>query len=372
MNKKRVMLFAYDGTGLGHIMRLLKIASGFSKDVMILVVSGHNALPEIVRKNINYYKLPNFYEERNLGKSDREINSLRMSILWKLINEFVPDAFITDYLPLGKRCELYPIITKYPTKKYFILRSEIGGDSWMYNDVFSNRNLIFLERDYEKIYIASDSRIQDEAKYNWLPPSIRQKMVYSGCVTYHVTEEDVINTRKKYNAIEKKWVVCTIGGGKVGADYIKECVNIATKSERQDLIFDIVLGFYCPVELSVFDDLIVNKCNIRIHKSIKDMYLLNASADVVICTGAYNSLLEAMQGRKKTIISMSVLRAGIDNEQVNNIDCLSHYYDIRKISDIQELESVFLDSIASAPISKPNELNMNGIEFVSSDIENQL
>ena len=48
MEKKKVLLFAYDGTGLGHLMRLIKIASGFSHRCNVLVVSGHKALPELI------------------------------------------------------------------------------------------------------------------------------------------------------------------------------------------------------------------------------------------------------------------------------------------------------------------------------------
>ena len=72
MEKKKVLLFAYDGTGLGHLMRLIKIASGFSNRCNVLVVSGHKALPELVHSGIDYYLLPNFYEERDKGKTNAE------------------------------------------------------------------------------------------------------------------------------------------------------------------------------------------------------------------------------------------------------------------------------------------------------------
>ena len=372
MNKSKVMLFAYDGSGLGHLMRLVKIASGLSKDVQILVVSGHNALSEVVHGNMGYYKLPNFYDERDKGKDDVVVNALRMKELWDIINKFKPDAFITDYLPLGKRCELLPIVTRYKTKKYFILRSEIGGDFLMHNDVFSKRNLLFLERNYDKIYVASDRIIQDESIYDWLPQSIQQKMVFSGCVTYKVTKEEVYNTRKKFETLNKKWVVCSVGGGKKGCEYIKECITIASKVDNKDYVFDIVLGYYSPISLLSFGELIRDNSNLRIHKSIKNLYLLNASADVVICSGAYNSLLESMQGKIKTIIAMSVMNDEKENEQTNNIIRLSEYYDIRRINDIKELESVLNDATKFEPIVKTNGLNINGIEYISKDIERQL
>lgn len=54
------MLFAYDGTGLGHLMRLVKIAWGLSRECLVLVVSGHKAMPEIVPSGVQYRILPNF------------------------------------------------------------------------------------------------------------------------------------------------------------------------------------------------------------------------------------------------------------------------------------------------------------------------
>lgn len=58
MNMKKVMLFAYDGTGLGHLMRLIKIAWGLSKECQVIVVSGHKAMPDIIPEDIQYYLLP--------------------------------------------------------------------------------------------------------------------------------------------------------------------------------------------------------------------------------------------------------------------------------------------------------------------------
>lgn len=103
MEKKKVLLFAYDGTGLGHLMRLIKIASGFSNRCNVLVVSGHKALPELVHSGIDYYLLPNFYEERDKGKTNAEVNGERIVCLRNLVLSYKPDAFITDYLSFGQK-----------------------------------------------------------------------------------------------------------------------------------------------------------------------------------------------------------------------------------------------------------------------------
>jgi hypothetical protein len=54
-----------------------------------------------------------------------------------------------------------------------------------------------LERYYNKIFVASDSLVTSPSSFLWLPKSIRAKMVYSGFVTYPVSENEVKQTLKK-------------------------------------------------------------------------------------------------------------------------------------------------------------------------------
>ena len=368
MEKKKVLLFAYDGTGLGHLMRLIKIASGFSNRCNVLVVSGHKALPELVHSGIDYYLLPNFYEERDKGKTNAEVNGERIVCLRNLVLSYKPDAFITDYLPLGKRLELYSIISSFSCKKYFILRSEIGGDALIHNDVFSERNIVYLERYYNKIYVASDYLVTPPSSFLWLPESIRAKMVYSGFVTYPVSENEVKQTKLEWHRDPyKKWVVCSDGGGKKGSSFIKECIKLSKDKRFEDFQFDIVLGYYSPLLKEIPD--CVN-ANVRIIKWTNLLYKLHASADFVICSGAYNSLLESMQGRNKTVFSMSVLNNEEDDEQTRNIEKLGCYYDIRKIDNISEMKHVFEQGVTNSTYKSTHMvLNMNGISNICKEIE---
>lgn len=57
-------MYAYDGTGLGHLARLVKISQGFSPNIDVLIVSGHEALNGHLWGDFNYIQLPNSYVER--------------------------------------------------------------------------------------------------------------------------------------------------------------------------------------------------------------------------------------------------------------------------------------------------------------------
>lgn len=236
MNMKKVMLFAYDGTGLGHLMRLIKIAWGLSKECQVIVVSGHKAMPDIIPEGIQYYLLPNFSELREENcYTNEQTNRIRIKILEKLILDFMPDVFVTDYLPLGKRCELARIITGYNCLKYFVLRSDIGGDRLTHEDVFSTRNIAILKRYYHRILLASDPVVTSAEVYSWLPTEILNKIVYIGCVTYPVSAKQIIETRFAYLAGHtKKWMVCSAGGGRISQEFSRKCIELAKDKRFAD------------------------------------------------------------------------------------------------------------------------------------------
>ena len=198
--------------------------------------------------------------------------------------------------------------------------------------------------------------------------SIRAKMVYSGFVTYPVSENEVKQTKLEWHRDSyKKWVVCSDGGGKKGASFIKECIKLSQDKRFEDFQFDIVLGYYSPLLKEIPD---CENANVRIIKWTNLLYKLHASADFVICSGAYNSLLESMQGRNKTVFSMSVLNNEEDDEQTRNIEKLGCYYDIRKIDNISEMRHVFEQGVTNDAYKSTNMvLNMNGISNICKEIE---
>lgn len=364
MNMKKVMLFAYDGTGLGHLMRLIKIAWGLSKECQVIVVSGHKAMPDIIPEGIQYYLLPNFSELREENcYTNEQTNRIRIKILEKLILDFMPDVFVTDYLPLGKRCELARIITGYNCLKYFVLRSDIGGDRLTHEDVFSTRNIAILKRYYHRILLASDPLVTSAEVYSWLPTEILNKIVYIGCVTYPVSAKQIIETRFAYLAGHtKKWMVCSAGGGRISQEFSRKCIELAKDKRFADWKIDIILGNYSQLQWPYGQTEIYSKKNVTIHRKLKDLYLLHASADCVICSGGYNSLVESMQGKDKNVFAYSVMDFAVEEEQVHNIRNFGKYYPITEITSLESMEDLIFSKMFCFQPKKNLRLNLNGIE----------
>jgi len=364
MNMNKVMLFAYDGTGLGHLMRLIKIAWGLSRVCQVIVVSGHKAMPDIIPKGIKYYLLPNFYELREENSyTNEQTNMIRMNILEKLIQDFAPNAFITDYLPLGKRCELTKIIVRYNCLKYFVLRSDIGGEELTHKDVFSKRNIAALRKFYHRILLASDPIVTSPEVYSWLPKDIRDKIVYIGCVTYPVSTIQIKETRSVYlNHQKKKWMVCSAGGGKISRNFSTKCIKMSQDKRFADWKIDIILGNYSEMPWIYGNSETQTIDNVTIHRKLKDLYLLHASADCVVCSGGYNSLLESMQGRVKNIFSYSVMDFAVEEEQINNIRNFGKFYPITEITSLETMTDLIISHVnRSLPMVK-QKIDFNGIE----------
>ena len=74
-------MYAYDGTGLGHLARLVKISQGFSPNIDVLIVSGHEALNGHLWGDFNYIQLPNSYVEREKGFTNSELARKRVADL---------------------------------------------------------------------------------------------------------------------------------------------------------------------------------------------------------------------------------------------------------------------------------------------------
>lgn len=374
---EKVMFFAYDGTGLGHLMRLIKIALGLSKSCEILVISGHKALPELIPETIDFFLIPNFYElrERN-NYTNEQANSIRISVLDHIFKEYAPDVFVTDYLPFGKRRELTNIVTKSKCLKYFILRSDIGGEKLAHEDVFSKRNIDILNKYYKRILIASDQSVTPMKQYSWLPVRTKNMMSYIGFVAYSISDRDIYMTRNKF-LVEpyNKWLVCSAGGGKRGNEFIEKCIELSSIKSFNDWKIDIIFGNYSSMPWPFGDQQHHTVNNVTFHKWIKDLYLIHAAADCVICSGGYNTLTETMQGIDKKVFSYSVMNFEEEEEQVNNIRSLGKYYNIREITSLSSMIETVLGGMNDSEYSS-TKLNMDGIKnavyIITKDLHNTL
>ena len=382
LSKRRILFFAYDGVGLGHLMRLLKIAKAFSKEFVVLVATGHQAVGELVPQGVEFIRLPRFStnnpdDEAESASGKLNVKLFRNNTLWYVIKLFKPDVFVTDYLPTGKKNELLELITNYPCMKYFVLRSNIGSENLIVNDVFTPENIQILDRYYQRIFIASEEGLNDFIQHPVVPDSIRQKTCSVGYVVDKL-EKDSIDRIRRERGLQPndRWIVCSAGGGRLGEKLIEKCVSLAKDPRYSSCYFDIVNGYYGNFAwLSDLYDVVSIAPNVMLSRKTKYLAHMHAAADIVICSGGYNSLIEAIQGRSKHILAFPVQVKS--TEQMQNIHDLQGYYPIQEIKDLEDLGSMLDDCLqkkSSTPIRTDRQLNMEGantiLQIIKTDFAN--
>jgi len=59
MERKRILLFVFDGTGLGHLRRMSRIAERLQREFVVLVVTGMREAAWLVPASCEVMILPN-------------------------------------------------------------------------------------------------------------------------------------------------------------------------------------------------------------------------------------------------------------------------------------------------------------------------
>ena len=94
---------------------------------------------------------------------------------------------------------------------------------------------------------------------------------------------------------------------------------------------------------------------------------------MVICCGAYNTLVECMQGLPKTVLSYSVQNPQLEDEQLQNIIKLGNFYSIKQIDNLKKLEKMVVSLLQYNDFDNgQDKLNMNGIDNICNTVMNDI
>jgi predicted glycosyltransferase len=354
--QKRALFYVFDaGTGIGHLRRLACLARQLQGRVACLVVTGHRSAAHwFVADECEYVHLPSWdsvVESRagywgrqpfiRLGK-DRAVR-LRREILEGIVRGFEPDAIFVDHLPLGAEEELAPILADTRCRKYLVTRAVLNETEDLRGLILGGKAHHYLKNHYARIFAAADPRVFDFLRQYNIAPEIRDKTMHTGYITQTISAELRARTRAGRGLTRGElWVVASAGGGQLGERLIEACVDLA--GHHEDIAFDIVLG---PRSNLVWADqlsTVVVRNRLRIHKETPHMACLNASADLVISSGGYNTILEALQGDAE--ILCFPLRQDRRDEQYQHAERLRPFVNIEVSMDLGQLPVLFERAVA--------------------------
>jgi predicted glycosyltransferase len=370
----RALFFVFDGgIGVGHLRRLACVAKRLQGRFSCLVVTGQRAAAHwFVPEECEYVHLPNWDSllETKAGYWGRrpflsvdvaEATRLRRHILAGVVRGFRPDVIFVDHLPLGAHDELAEIIAGTPCLKYLVTRGVLNETEDLRRLILGGRAGAYLRSHYHRVLVASDPRVFDFARRYNLAPELRRKTVHTGYVTERIPGDVAKRMRDDRGLAEgDTWVVASPGGGQLGEELVERCGEFART--RPDVAFDIVLGPRSRLPWADRHRSVVTEGNLRLHRETREMPYLHASADLVVSSGGYNSLLETLQGNAKILCFPK--RPDHRDEQYRHTTSLRRWVDIDVSTDFAELPGL-VDLALAAPRTEQardrrGELDLDG------------
>ena len=320
------------------------MARALQGDCAVLIISGHREACWLVPDICEFVHIPSLDSLDGLRSQEwgREPfwrngsiqgRKLRSAIIESIVKNFRPDAIIVDYLPMGKNGELYKIIQENTNAKcYLILRGVLDEPQRVDAVFFNPRARHLIENHYHRILVTADQIVVDVAAEYGFNGAIASKIIYTGYAVEPVFREACIQARLQRRVPDSaKWVVCSAGGGVEGEELVEHVIRVADRFPSA--YFDLILG---PRSRSKINPTLASKGDrILVRKQDLTLPVLHAAADVVICRGGYNSLLESIQGNARVIVvpieksgdqqSHAVRLSGFSPISVCNLGALEKY-----------------------------------------------
>lgn len=384
--QKRAIFIVFDGgTGVGHLRRLCRIAKKLQGRFSCLIVTGHRAASHwFVPEECEYIHMPSwdnlidnkarYWGRRPFIVLDKPgVIELRKDILNGIIGGYRPDVIFVDHLPLGTEEELSDIIKNTPCKKYYVTRGILNQTENIRKLILGGRANEYLKKYYDRILVACDQKVCDFPKKYSFSPELYCKTVHTGYVIETFSKETITKVREERGLKDNDiWVVASSGGGQLGENLMQKCIEIT--NSFKNIFFDIVIGPRSNIHWEHITKNVIEKDNLHLHKDSFYLPYFHASADIVISTGGYNSLLESIQGNAN--ILCFPFRLGHKDEQYLHASYLAKFVNIEVSMNLSELPALLEKSINSSDskteLDRRKELNFSGADNIEKIIINDL
>lgn len=321
----RMAIFSHDTLGLGHLQRSLNISRALTArfpGLSILLLTGSPAVHRYaLPQGVDYIKLPAVrkvgsenYQARSLGLSDAGILRLRSNILLRSVQDYDPHVLLVDHAPVGMKGELRPALEwlreNRPDCITMLGLRDVLDDpesvvaSWQEHGIYD-----VLRELYQHILIYGQVDVFDPATAYRFPPELKKKVSYCNYVAELEPEAGAPDVERDVGPKSAKpLVVVTVGGGDGGEPLIGAYLDMLSSSTGT-IGYDTILLTGPFLDRDALD-------RFRAQASGLPVTLLDfvpstspflERADLVICTGGYNTVVQTLRWGKKALLVPRVM-----------------------------------------------------------------
>lgn len=343
----KILIYAHDGVGLGHVAKLSVLAhmfAHFNPDLLIYFMSGYNKIYHFLDDKIPCIQLPSFNKmtfmsltnpEKRMNMSQKIRDNILQSVLLK--NEF--SYIIIDMFYEGSRSELKYIIpqikSQYPKCKIILtLRGVIFSKESTLRFFKYNQGIEFINTYYHKVVCFCDHRIIDLNK-EYFDSQIMIPIDYLGYIykPYPLTV-------KSHSG---KNIVIDFGGGYLCDDILLKLLNTIYDKLPSSFHLYLILGDYIKDGTIKYISDNYKHLNTLISPSKIDIIKINA--DLVIGCGGYNVTMDAILNN----IPLIVIPKTLDEEAIIHMKRLEQHTTIKVVNNINEIDKLILKTTNSDP-----------------------
>ena len=374
----KVLLYAHDTYGLGHLRRNLAIARHLLETVpgiQVLLATGSVVANRFDKPaGLQIIELPPVIKTGDEQYSAREpgipislVRKARSAVLVDVVTRWQPDIMLVDHSPQGMKGELLPVFealaSHCPQTKVVLGLRDILDDPARVQELWSDQGVYAtLEHIYHKILVYGNPDVTNVVQAYGLSDTVSAKLTYCG---YVASASPLKATPPPQFASNQPYVLGTVGGGGDGAD-----VMIATIRAADQLAITAVIA--CGPLMSAQDRAKIDAAADSVPAAVvvemfADLAAVGLGAQCIVTRGGYNSLCELAPLGVPTIV---VPRIWPRKEQLIRARAFAKRGLVEVVeAPSEELDNRLVGAIRNAIASRsgnnaPNPLDLGGLSKI--------
>jgi predicted glycosyltransferase len=303
----KIMLYSQHVLGIGHFFRSMEIARALHRHE-VMFVEGGDPLPGFTAPpHVQRFLLPPLMMDAEFksmevheGNLD-EIKAARAKLLMEAFLDFAPQILITELFPFGRRqfrFELMPVLQtirkrSMSTRVICSLRdilvektNQAAYEAWV---------LEKLHTYYDLLLVHSDPRVISLEETFTQVDKIKIPFHYTGFVTRplpKVTKEP-----------DRKIIVASSGGGKVGVDLLASAILAVQSLPDPKLVLKVFIGpFMENADRDLLQNLTVRDSRTTLQLFSPDFLAELMAAELSISMAGYNTCMDLLSTGVKAIV----------------------------------------------------------------------
>jgi predicted glycosyltransferase len=319
----RVLIVSHDNDGLSHTLRTLAIAAHIvdnlaNSSVLVLTDLAIVGRLKFPRRNVDYVHLPgithneNKHYAQNLNIEFDKVLKIRRKITQSVIKTFKPNLMIVERNLAGATGEMNEIFSyireKVPQIRIVWGLQDIVGDQEATIRLWNHDGVPQMLNQYcDEIWIYGIRELFDQVKNYQLPAEVGGKFFYTGYLRF--TNPSSSKVPKEFSRMNRGLpLVLVTGGSGFDANTLVDTYLTFLEKAGSDVPFQslILVG---PMMRSEEKRLFLERAQklpgVVLRRFSKHLLRYLQHAQLVICTGGYNTLCELLSFGKKAIVFTS-------------------------------------------------------------------